>query len=301
MSDKELRPIRESSPFPLFNHCPDSAVEVGSIGGRPVGVHPLMATADVRITVGCVELHQYAGYSGGYKGVVVGCGGRETIAALHHREMVCGSDVVVGRLMGNPFREFIDEAGELIGPTIALQTFSRGGWRAGDPREILAAAEPVVRPWFDVSRRFSRAIIPVSGPKGVNIYQASRAATYLALSPNPPLIDGAAITLVTPCPEGAGTGSGERAFAELMSSQIGTLPSILTGEAPRGGGIQRAYMIARLLERYRLEIRGCESAEELRGLGFDASEEGPAPEDDDTIVIPHPFRELPQLSRRDGP
>ncbi len=38
----------------------------------------------------------------------MGCGGRDTLAALHARELVCHADVEVGRLAGNPFRAAVD-------------------------------------------------------------------------------------------------------------------------------------------------------------------------------------------------
>jgi hypothetical protein len=60
-------------------------------------------------------------------------------------------------------------------------------------------------------------ILRVPRAKAANFYQASRAATYLALSPSPPLLDGARIVLDAACPDGAGDGSGERAFAHLMA------------------------------------------------------------------------------------
>ena len=37
-----------------------------------------VAEAPYAIVVGVVELHQYAGVSGGHKAVAVGCGGRQT-------------------------------------------------------------------------------------------------------------------------------------------------------------------------------------------------------------------------------
>ena len=53
---------------------------------------------EIAITIGIAEIHQYAGYSGGYKGITIGCGGRQTISALHHRDFVLQEEIIVGKI-----------------------------------------------------------------------------------------------------------------------------------------------------------------------------------------------------------
>ena len=60
-------------------------------------------------------------------------------------------------------------------------------------------------------------IAQVDPPKDVNIYQASRAATYVGLSATPPLRPTGIIIVVARCPEGAGQGRGERRFFTALS------------------------------------------------------------------------------------
>ena len=51
--------------------------------GAPVRIVRRVQEADLVITAGVVEPHLYAGFSGGVKGVAIGCAGRETIAWTH--------------------------------------------------------------------------------------------------------------------------------------------------------------------------------------------------------------------------
>ncbi|MBN2801126.1 MAG: DUF2088 domain-containing protein [Deltaproteobacteria bacterium] len=296
LSAAELAPLRAVWSGQVLNHDPDRCVRVGTVQGHPLEVNPLVLEADLRISVGVVELHQYAGFSGGHKGVVVGLGGRATLDALHHRDVVLHPEVIVGQLHPNPFRAAIDAMGERLGVALAL-LFNGARWFAGPPSPTLRQAAAGLRSWYQVSARAREVILRVPTTKAVNLYQASRAATYLALSPAPPLEDGATLFLDAACPEGMGQGSGERAFAEAMAAHAGNLDALLVGEAPRGAGTQRALMLARLARRYRLVITGCDTAATLRPYGLDATSvpaaslAGPR-----AITVPDAFHLLPQLA-----
>jgi len=71
--------------------------------GAPVQIARRVAEADLVVTVGIVEPHLYAGYSGGVKGVAIGCAGHETIAWTHRPAFISEPGVVLGELGGNPF------------------------------------------------------------------------------------------------------------------------------------------------------------------------------------------------------
>ncbi|MEM1245236.1 MAG: lactate racemase domain-containing protein [Acidobacteriota bacterium] len=297
MTDDELIDVRAASPWPVVNHDPDACTDLGEVGGHPALVHSALAEAPLVIAVGVVELHQYAGFSGGHKAVAVGCGGRETLASLHARALVCHADVQVGRLSGNPFRDAVDALGERSGCNLALQALPDGRWVAGEPRAALRAAAEALSPWEIVEAPSRSVILRVPGAKAVNFYQASRAATYLALSPRPPLTDGARLVLDAECSEGAGYGDGERAFAQLMASEEPPWDTLLTGEAKKGAGLQRAYMIARLAARYELVVAGCSKPEALHAMGLEAtSMSAERVAGTGALEVPAPFTRLPQLA-----
>ena len=247
------------------------------------------------MSIGVCELHQYAGLSGGHKGVTIGCGSRQTISTLHHRDQVVRAGVEVGRIDGNPFREAIDLLGRAAGCHLALNWVpALQLWLAGPPEKVVREALARMRPWSPVHSPAPGARLRVPAAKAATLYQASRAATYLALSPNPPLTEGAILALDAHCSEGIGS---EEGFYRLLEGSSPPWDELLSGPPPSGAGAQRAVMLALLARRYRLRVYGCLRAEDLRRCGIWASSE-PAPCEPDWLDIDSPFARLPQLEER---
>lgn len=279
------------APFSPIQHDPDAVVPTAEVDGVPGAVARAVAGADAAISVGVAELHQYAGLSGGHKGVAVGCGGRQTIAALHHRDRVLAPGVRVGQLDGNPFRAAVDGLGRAAGCAMAiLWVPAKKLWIAGPPEAALAEAARRLEPWEAVDRRWPGAVLRVPPAKAGSLYQASRAATYLGLSPSPPVAEGGTLCLHAACPEGLGAEAG---FVAALRAHRPPWSALLTGPPPEGAGAQRAVMLALLAQRFRLRITGCARAEALRAVGLDATD-GPAPEGEDWLDVPAPFARLPQ-------
>ena len=208
MTETELLPW---SKFNVVQHDPDDVVATEEIDGIPGFVNRHVAKAPYAIAVGVVELHQYAGVSGGHKAVAVGCGGRKTIAALHHRDQVVRPGVEIGRLHGNPFRDAVDRLGEAAGCQLALVYVPAvERWLFGRPKAVVTEALRQMQPWTWVSERADGAILDVPSSKATSFYQASRAASYLALSPQPPLKDNALLVIRARCAEGLGAEQGFR-------------------------------------------------------------------------------------------
>jgi len=294
------RPMRADelprSPFPLLQHDPDDTVPTAIVDGIPGGIARAVADADVLLGVGIVELHQYAGFSGGHKAVAVGLGARATLDALHHRDRVTAPGVRLGRLHGNPFRAAVDGLGEAAGCRWVLLQ-AGGRWFAGEPRATLAAAAASLACWEDVPRRHPAAILHVPPRKAANFYQASRAATYLGLSDDPPLVPGATLYLEASCPEGMGEGDGERAFAAVLAAGRPPWGALLEGPAPVGAGTQRAVMIAATLRRHPLVVTGVRDPAPLRACGIDAtSAPALALAPPDALVVNDPFARIPRYA-----
>ena len=128
--------------------------------------------------------------------------------------------------------------------------------------------------------------------------QASRAATYLGLSDDPPLAPGATLFLDAACAEGLGEGDGERAFAAVLAAGATPWGALLDGPAPVGAGTQRAIMLAATLRRFPIVVCGVADPAPLRALGLDASAapaESLAPAD--ALVVADPFGKLPRFAR----
>jgi len=288
MTPAELAPIARWAPE---QHDPDDVVSTGVVNGIPGWVAPSIAAAAWSVSVGVGELHQYAGISGGHKGVSVGCGGRETILALHHRDRITAAGVEVGRIDGNPFREAVDGLGRAARCRLALLYLPAVDlWLAGDPDAVVADAVSRLSPWTWTQDLAPGAVVQVRGPKAVSLYQASRAATYLGLSPAPPLRPGATIVLEAKCSEGLGSEAG---FCAALGSGPPPWSHLLEGAPPEGAGAQRGVMLALLAARYRLVVHGVEDPAALRAVGIEAYR-SPAPQDPTWLQVPHPFQSLPQ-------
>lgn len=286
------------APFTVIEHDPDACASLGTVAGLPAGVHPAVVEAGGVIAVGVVELHQYAGVSGGHKAVAVGLGGRGTIAALHARDRVLQPGVELGRLHGNPFRAAIDAIGAAAGCCHALLCVPGAGpggaplWIFGRPEAAVAAGLRELRPWEPTDATYDEALLTVPASKGGSLYQASRAATYLGLSPAPPLRTGATLTIEAPLTEGLGSESG---FVAALHSAKGDLERLLTGPEPVGAGAQRAVILALMARRFHLRLRGVSNPAPLRDLGLDA-ESSPARRGPDVLEVKEPFLRLPQAA-----
>ncbi|MCX6374335.1 MAG: lactate racemase domain-containing protein, partial [Actinobacteria bacterium] len=71
------RRVRTEDAQGLETPCADLGL---TSSGAPVHIARRVAEADLAVTVGVVEPHLYAGFSGGVKGVAIGCAGHQTIA-----------------------------------------------------------------------------------------------------------------------------------------------------------------------------------------------------------------------------
>ncbi|WP_277552800.1 lactate racemase domain-containing protein [Halobaculum limi] len=249
------------------NHDPDSAVEVGTVDGVPVLVNPAVVEADTVLATGMVEPHQYAGFSGGAKTVVIGAGGEPIIRHTHGPEMLARSGVRLGRIDDNPFREFLDRAGDLAGPDFCLNV-THGpagilGAAAGEPRSVVRDLAETAREALSVtvSGEYDAVVGGVPAPKDANLYQTSRAATYVLLGANNPVRSGGRVVLPARLPEGAGDGRGERRFYERLSageSANAVFEEMREGYEP---GAQRAFVLARAMRDHEVWITNSEHPE----------------------------------------
>ncbi len=288
MRADELAPLE---PWAPIQHDPENVASTATVDGVPGAVSRHLLGLDAIISVGVAELHQYAGLSGGHKGVAVGCGGRATIAALHQRDRVLAPGVRIGQLDGNPFRAAVDALGEAAGVRFALVWVPAARvWIGGPPRAVLAEALARIDPWEPVEGGRAGAVLRVPASKASSFYQASRAATYLGLSPRPPVAEGGRLILEAACPEGLGAEAG---FVAALLREPPPWGGLLRGAPPEGAGAQRAVMIALLARRFQLEVAGCAQPEALRAAGIAARAE-PAELEPGWLDVRRPFERIPQ-------
>jgi lactate racemase len=291
---------------------PEALGDLGKTGsGIPLSVNRIALEADLLIATGIVEPHQYAGYSGGGKTVAIGAGGEPLITFTHGPEMVDHPGTRLGRISGNPFRQAVDEAARLAGLRFVINVVQDEQKRpvavfAGETEAAFEKCVDLARTVFEVSipRRYDVAVAGAGYPKDVNLYQASRAVSYLFFAPTCVVKEGGVFILPAPMPEGAGEGTGERSFfetlrsAKKMSSLLAKLRK--TGYPP---GAQRAFIMAKVLEKNHVIVAGSRLPEVVRQAGMiPASDMDEAfataaailgRKDLDVLIVPHALLTLP--------
>jgi nickel-dependent lactate racemase len=148
----------------------------------------------------------------------------------------------------------------------------------------------------------------VGYPKDENLYQASRAASYLHFAPTSVVKEGGVIIIPAPTGEGAGDGVGEQRYLEKMRSAT-DMPSLLdelrrTGYPP---GAQRAFVMAKVLEKIDVIIAGSKTPDTVRETkmipasdldhAFRIAVEKMGRSDLDVLVVPHALLTLPIVSQ----
>ncbi|MFC4543369.1 lactate racemase domain-containing protein [Halosolutus amylolyticus] len=255
MTDEEIEAMLGPHADLAVNHDPESVVQVGTVGEDdvPVEIGAPVANADAVLSTGVVEPHQYAGFSGGAKTVAIGAGSESLIRYTHGPEMLARDGVRLGRVEGNPFRETIDAAGDLLGLDFSLN-LTHGpagvlGVRAGEGRRIVRELASIAREALSVpiDRDFDAVVCGVGAPKDANLYQATRGATYVALGDRNPLRESGRLVVPAALPEGAGVGMGEQRFYRRLREADDAESLYETMREGYEPGAQRAFVVARVL------------------------------------------------------
>jgi nickel-dependent lactate racemase len=292
---------------------PSALVDLGMTpGGVPVLLHRSVVETDLLIATGIVEPHQYAGYSGGRKTVAVGAAGEALIAHTHGPAFVDHPGTRLGKIEGNPFHEAVTEAARRAGLRFILNVVLDDNKQvlrvtAGDPdiafKDLVDFAKSVYE--VPIYKQYDIAIGGVGFPKDANIYQASRAPSYLFFAPTPVVHSSGYFIIPARCEEGAGAGVGEQRFFKAMRDAA-DIQSILD-DARRNGyppGQQRAFVMAKVLEKAKVVIVGSEcpdlvadckmipAATMQDALKLAASDLGPSCS---VLIVPHALLTLPVI------
>jgi nickel-dependent lactate racemase len=282
-------------------------------GGIPFLLNKSAVEAEILLATGRVEPHQYAGFSGGGKTVAIGCASDAIIAYTHGPAMLDLPGTRLAQLAGNPFQEAVREVAKAAGLAFVANVVM------DDHDEIVAIAYGAPAAVQDhlagiaselytaeIPARVDIAVAGVGYPKDVNLYQASRAASYLQYGPVPVVRDGGVIIIPAACPEGAGEGAGERRFRDAMQHPGGH--AAIIAEARANGirpGEQRAYIMASVLSQISVIVAGVKHPDEARAMGFLAANDiesaielasGIVGLPATALVVPHAMLTLPVVS-----
>ncbi|MDR1520738.1 MAG: nickel-dependent lactate racemase [Planctomycetota bacterium] len=193
----------------ILNHDPHDPGQLTEIGvssrGNRIEVNRRVAGAALRLAIGKVETHEFAGYSGGRKSVLPGIASEKTILFNHRPEMISDPRAVPGRLAGNPVHEDMLEAARLLGLDFCLNIVQNARGRpiaafAGGLEESHAAAVRYYDQRYGVKvPRGTNIFLTTPGhPLDIDLYQSMKPLFGLY----PVLREGDAVVLYSRCREG---------------------------------------------------------------------------------------------------
>ena len=209
--------------YPVSSHNCDDKSNLTYLGvsarGTPIWINSLFLQADLRIVVGNIEPHQFAGFSGGVKTAVVGLGGRATIN--HNHAMLSDPQAKLGVYTHNPTRQDIEEIGDRVGVHFAINAVLNADKHivavlTGNPRNVMQAGIPLARSICQVPVPMQYAVViasPGGHPKDINIYQSQKGMAHAALITKP----GGVLIITAACPEGSGSQGYESWMKDLHS------------------------------------------------------------------------------------
>ena len=191
--------------------------------GNKIALNRVFAEADIKVLLGDVGFHYYAGYGGGRKSVLPAVAGEESIKYNH--AMLLNPSARTGILQDNPVHKDMTEAARLAKVDFIVNTISNSKGEivkafAGDLEQAFNEAVKAVDDMYRIQVE-RRADIVVTSPGGypadMNLFQAYKALdNALAVVKR-----GGVVILVAECTEG----HGNQVFYDWMQ-RLGDLKSV---------------------------------------------------------------------------
>lgn len=242
------------------NHNPTNKSNLTHLGyvagGVPAVVNKELLYKDHVIAIGVIEPHLYAGFSGGPKTLSMGMAGEETISYTHSPKFLDRPGVKLGMIKDNPFHRAIVDIACIAKLKFIINVINDDLGRtifatSGEPQLAFYKGIECAILYYRVKVEEPADIVicGIGWPKDANLYQASRALTYMTNTQKPIVKKGGIVIISAQCEEGIGRGLGEKRFYEALIREEN--PHNLVKKM-RGrhclGGEQRAYMVAKSLE-----------------------------------------------------
>ena len=265
--------LREEVGFEIYdrvrviNHDPDDTVHLGyTSAGTPVEIYRPVVEADLRVCLGNIEFHYFAGFSGGAKAVLPGCASRATVTANH--ALMVRPEAVAGRLDDNPLRVDIEEGVAMLGVDFILNVVVDGSHNivaavAGDVREAHRSGCEIVvgRGSVQIPQLADIVLVGAGGhPGDVNLYQAQKALDNAACA----VRDGGIIIWTAECSEGLGNPTFETWLRQASSPE--EILDRIQGEFVLGG--HKAAAVATVLQRARIFLVSSLAVESVGKIGL---------------------------------
>lgn len=213
--------------YPLVNHNARQREDHVFLGqarhGTPVWIDRRYVEADFHITLGFIEQHLMAGFSGARKLIAPGLADQETIRCLHSPRFMRDRRAVEGSIEENPLHEELLEISQMAGHDFIVDVVLGEQKKitavfAGSPRQAHGAGVAFVR-----EKTTARLPAPVDAavttsagyPLDLTFYQAVKGVTAATHIVRP----GGIILVLAACAEGAGAGEFSRLLMESSSAE----------------------------------------------------------------------------------
>jgi len=229
----------------------------------PVVMNREVAEADLKLVIGNIDPHQFVGFTGGSKGIVIGCGAKATIEANH--ALMFDENAYVGNIEGNAVRMDIDEAGDMIGIPLVVNVVLDASNRmvrliAGEPKTVYREGLKTCADLYGVAidEKYDIVVASCGGyPKDLNMYQAQKGFAHAALAAKP----GGKILVLAQCPHGVGD--------DVYFDYVSTMPTpeaVLDDFREKGFrmGAHKAFLMSRTLVAFDVAIASDMNPETLR-------------------------------------
>ena len=254
---------------------PSVHVPVGPIAGSDAvaSLDRRFLEQEVRVTLGFIEPHFFAGFSGGPKMVAPGLASIDTVLELHSASRLSDPRATFGTLAGNPVHEGIASVAAAARVDFALDVTLDAGQRitsvhAGVPFEAHAGGCELVRrtAMEAVHEPYDVVVTTNSGyPLDQNLYQAVKGICAAAGI----VRDGGAILLAAECADGLPVHGRYRALLGSHGDAASFLRALGTGElhAHDQWQVQKQALV---LRRARVLVHAAGlSDEEIRAAWFE--------------------------------
>ncbi|MBY9008430.1 MAG: nickel-dependent lactate racemase [Candidatus Lokiarchaeota archaeon] len=208
----------------VFNHNANDKKELIQLeecsNNAPILINKHYFESDLKILTGYVEPHFFFGFSGGFKSIVPGIAGADTILANHSAENIASRFARFGVPENNPLVENSNEISRKIGVDFAINICINENHditkiAAGDLEKIHEKLInfQVENVFKDIKTPFDIVVCGNGGfPLDLNLYQAVKSMAIAEMG----VKKGGTIISVNECSEGIGIGQDK--FKELIFS-----------------------------------------------------------------------------------
>lgn len=192
----------------VYHNPYDNLADLGSTSdGVPITINQSYLSCDLRVSIGGITPHDFAGFGGGYKTVTVGLSG---IKALHetHIKRIAEFDAGVARIEGNRFQEYVQEIGIRVGIHFAINvvmTARRGiaDLYAGDPDEVFRSACASARKHYSTPATGGYDVAVLNAyPKDIDWVQSMMALNVAFYGNESLVVDDGTVVMTTPAIDG---------------------------------------------------------------------------------------------------